>query len=126
MAYLAEQDASRSIGLIADATHVPPDYLAKVMQTLVRAGLVTGRRGRTGGYALARSAAETSVLEIVNAVDPIRRIHTCPLDLAHHATRLCPLHRRLDAAAEHIERLFADATLADLIEEPIFDEGPQK
>jgi Rrf2 family transcriptional regulator, nitric oxide-sensitive transcriptional repressor len=126
MAYLAEQGDNCPIPPLAVATHVPPDYLAKVMQALTQAGLVRARRGRNGGYALAKPAAHTNVLEVINAVDPIRRITSCPLGLPHHAVRLCSLHRRLDAAAAHLEQAFGTTSLADLVEEPIFDEGPDK
>jgi hypothetical protein len=37
---------------LAAATQVPPDYLAKVMQSLVRAGLVEAQRGKNGGFSL--------------------------------------------------------------------------
>ena len=127
MAYLAEQGSSGApIPPMAVATQTPPDYLAKVMQALSQANLVVGKRGRTGGYTLSRSVGEITVLEIINAVDPIRRITACPLSLPHHSVRLCALHRRLDAAAAHLEQAFGTTTLADLLEEPIFDAGPNK
>lgn len=102
---------------IAAAVKVPPGYLAKVMQRLARAGLVVSSPGRLGGFRTTRDAAEISVFDVVNAVDPIRRIHTCPLGLKSHGDRLCPLHRRLDEAAEAVEAAFAGATIADLLRE---------
>ena len=39
---------------------------------------------------------EVTILDVVNAVDPIQRIKTCPLGLKTHGVRLCPLHRRMD------------------------------
>ena len=56
--------------------------------------------------------------EIVQAVDPIRRITTCPLGLAAHGQRLCPLHRRLDDALAAMERAFSSTTLAEILAEP--------
>jgi Rrf2 family transcriptional regulator, nitric oxide-sensitive transcriptional repressor len=103
---------------IADATLVPAGYLAKVMQALGRGGLVTAQRGKSGGFLLARPAEAVSVLEVVNAVDPIQRIHTCPLGIAAHGTRLCPLHKRLDAAMASVEDAFRASSIADLLAEP--------
>ena len=68
---------------IADATQVPSGYLAKVLQSLGRAGLVTSQRGLGGGFVLGRSAEEISVLDVVNAVDPLERIESCPLHIEH-------------------------------------------
>ena len=47
---------------------------------------------------LAKPPGELTILEVVNAVEPIGRIKTCPLGLSSHGVNLCPLHRRLDAA----------------------------
>ena len=58
---------------------------------------------------------EVTVLDVVNAVDPIRRIKKCPLGLAAHGVKLCPMHSRLDAALEAIEELFGNTTLAELL-----------
>ncbi len=64
---------------------------------------------------LAREASSISLLEIVNAVEPIPRILSCPLDLPTHQLRLCPLHRKLDEAHALVEQSFATTTLGDLI-----------
>ena len=103
---------------IAAATRVPAGYLAKVLQSLGRADLVNSQRGLYGGFTLTRPPGEISVLEVMNAVDPIRRIESCPLGIASHGKDLCALHRRLDNAIAHIERAFSQSTLADLLAEP--------
>jgi Rrf2 family protein len=100
---------------IAEGTQVPSSYLSKVLQALGRAGLVVGTRGLHGGFVLARSPESISVLEVVDAVDPIQRIHECPLGIEAHGMNLCPLHRKLDQAIAHIERSFAGTKLAELV-----------
>ena len=82
---------------ISQAAQVPAGYLSKVLQMLARADLVVSTSGRGGGFRLTRRPEEISVLDVINAVDPIQRIRECPLHLAGHGTELCPLHRRLDA-----------------------------
>jgi Rrf2 family nitric oxide-sensitive transcriptional repressor len=101
---------------IAKGTQVPAGYLSKVLQALGRAGLVHAQRGKHGGFTLAKHPADISVLEVVNAVDPIRRIRHCPLGLKAHRHRLCPLHRSLDSAMQLIEQSFARTRLADVSE----------
>jgi Rrf2 family protein len=103
---------------IAESTRVPMPYLSKVLQAMTRAGLVHSHRGLHGGFTLARSAARVSVFEVIEAVDPLQRIRTCPLGLAAHGVNLCPLHRRLDDAMELVERAFRDSTIAEVITEP--------
>ena len=102
---------------IAEVTKVPAGYLAKVLQTLGRGGLVQSKRGLGGGFTLARPAEEISVLEVVDAVDPLKRIERCPLGIKTHGDRLCSLHRRLDEATALVERSFAATSMADLLAE---------
>lgn len=117
--WLAAHDGTPLTNLeIATAAQVPPDYLSKVMQALGRGGLVQAQRGKHGGFTLSRAASEVTILEVVNAVDPLRRIHTCPLGLRSHGKHLCALHRRMDEALAHIERALGSTSIAELVEEP--------
>ena len=100
---------------IAEVTKVPAGYLSKVLQTLGRNDIVHSKRGLGGGFVLAKRANEISVLEVVNAVDPIKRIERCPLDIETHGKNLCALHQKLDAATALVECSFRDTTLADLV-----------
>ena len=97
---------------------MPKAYLSKVLQSLGRAGLVNSQRGIGGGISLAKDPAELTILEVVNAVDPIVRIERCPLGLAAHGVNLCPLHRRVDQALALVEDAFRSTTLAEVLAEP--------
>ncbi len=117
--YLAnQQGVAQTTAQIAAATQVPPGYLAKVMQSLARSKLVRSQRGLKGGFTLGHAPEALTVLAVINAVDPIRRYPECPLGIAEHGRRLCPLHRRLDQAAEMVENAFGETTVADLIAPP--------
>lgn len=118
-AYLGSQEpAARTTAQIAKVTRVPKPYLSKVLQNLGRAGIVESQRGIGGGIRLAKAAAELTILEVVNAVEPIGRIKKCPLGLVSHGTRLCPLHTRLDSALAMVEEAFRRSTLAEVLAEP--------
>ena len=108
----------RTTDQIAAATLVPKAYLSKVIQGLCRANIVQSRRGLGGGVALARTPAELTILDVVNAVEPIARIRQCPLGLKSHGVHLCPLHRRMDQALGMVEAAFRDTTLAEVLAEP--------
>lgn len=117
--YLADQHSSPlTTEQIATRTRVPKAYLSKILQNLVRAEVVHSQRGLGGGMTLARSPDELTILDVVNAVEPIARIRSCPLGLTTHGVRLCPLHRRLDNALALVEDAFAKTTLRDVIAEP--------
>ena len=114
----AQSPEPQTTGQIAHKTLVPKAYLSKVLQALGRAGIVHSQRGVGGGIALVRTPKELTILEVVNAVEPIQRIRTCPLGLKTHGARLCPLHKRMDAALATVEDAFRRSTLAEVLAEP--------
>lgn len=117
--HLADKSPSpRTTDQIAEATRVPKAYLSKVLQGLSRAGLVKSQRGIGGGITLTKTPEALTILEVVEAVEPLGRITTCPLGLSSHGTNLCPLHRRLDDAMATMEDAFRRTTLAEVLAEP--------
>jgi Rrf2 family protein len=117
--YLAEQEGdSQTTARIAEGTQVPARYLSKIMQSLGKAGVVNAQRGPNGGFVLARPSNVLTVLEVINAVDPIQRFPECPLKLPHHGKNLCPLHRKLEDTALIAEREFGGTTIRDLLDVP--------
>src|SRR5579864_9071118 len=121
--YLAEQShpsapaAAQSAKDIAQAYHIPPPLLAKILQTLARAGLLVSHAGTNGGYALARPANEISAFEVIRAIDGPLFITSCitihgACDLAGHCTIKEPLRKVNDS----IKDLLSGIKIADLIE----------
>lgn len=72
MLALADEDGERwlSVRLISTRMTIPQRFLPHVMTDLVRAGLIEGRQGRTGGYRLTRPPAGISLLDVIRAAEP--------------------------------------------------------
>lgn len=109
---------SRTTQQIAEATKVPAGYLAKILKDLSRHNLVRSQRGLHGGFSLDRDPEQMTVYDVIAAVDPPKRILTCPLNLEAHRHRLCPLHTRLDEAMAAAEQAFRNTTIADVTANP--------
>ena len=116
--YLAGQDEPQTTQQIAAITRVPAGYLSKVLQNLARGGLVHSQRGLHGGFTLVKTPKQLTVWEVIEAVDPIQRIKTCPLGLKSHGANLCPMHKRLDDALAGVEKAFRASTVAELLADP--------
>jgi Rrf2 family protein len=119
--YLAEQSggSAQSAKDIAEAYHIPPQLLAKILQTLARAGLLVSHAGTNGGYALSRSAAEITAFEVIRAIDGPLFITSCitihgTCDLAGHCTIKEPLRKVNDS----IKDLLSAIKISDLVEAP--------
>ena len=105
-----------SAGALADQTCVPPDYLAKVLQLLSKAGLIAGRRGVGGGYQIARDPKKIGVLDVIRAVGSMERIKACPLGIeGHEDPLLCPLHHLMDQAIEAMMEVLDRRSLAEIV-----------
>lgn len=115
---LAQRPAStQPADRLAEATRIPRRYLHRVLQQMVRSGLVHSQPGPNGGYSLARPPEQIKLIEVINAIGPIERIRKCPLGLETH-TSLCALHRELDDAYASIEAAFSRVTVSQVINEP--------
>jgi Rrf2 family protein len=100
---------------IAADMAIPPRFLPQVMADLVRAELVEGVTGRSGGYRLAVSAAEISLLTIVEAVEGTSRRETCVLrggPCGRDGT--CAVHAAFCAAEEAMIGALDSVTLAEV------------
>jgi Rrf2 family transcriptional regulator, nitric oxide-sensitive transcriptional repressor len=119
MIYLAEHtDEPATSEAISVAMRVPKPYLSKVLRELVEAGLIGSTRGKNGGFVVTRPAEGITALQIVNAIDPIRRITQCPLGRPEHV-KLCPLHQKMDSAIGQVEYSLHTTSLASLVEKAV-------
>lgn len=122
--YLAEQSSpsapaavAQSAKDIAQAYHIPPPLLAKILQTLARAGILVSHAGTNGGYALARPANEISAFEVIRAIDGPLFITSCitihgTCDLAGHCTIKEPLRKVNDSITDLLSKIH----ISDLVE----------
>jgi Rrf2 family protein len=125
--YLAEQSANgaQSAKDIAEAYHIPPQLLAKILQTLARGGLLVSHAGTNGGYSLSRPATEITAFEVIRAIDGPLFITSCitihgTCDLTSHCTIKEPLRKVNDS----IKDLLSAIRIDDLIEtEPVGQVG---
>jgi Rrf2 family protein len=108
-------DGWLSVPAVSASMGIPARFLPRVMADLVEAGLITGRRGRTGGYRLARSAEAISMRDIIAAAEPGPDIPTCilrggPCDVDGR----CAVHDAFGGAREAMLVKLAQTTLAEV------------
>jgi Rrf2 family protein len=97
---------------IAQSTRVPGAYLAKVLQSLRRGGLITSRRGVGGGVKLSRPPRKITLLDVINAVEPLERNVDSRKRTSGGALAL--LNRKLDGMLEQLQKSCAATTLAEV------------
>lgn len=118
---------------LAELHGVSPSYLAKHLQQLARAGLVTSTEGRVGGYQLTRAAEEITVLDIVLAIEGGEPAFRCteirqngPLASPPEACRQpCGIAQVLYAAEDAYRASLQQVTIADLASTVEAESGPE-
>jgi Rrf2 family protein len=115
-------DAALSTTRLAEFHGVPVAYLAKHLQAMSRAGILEAGTGPRGGYRLARSPADISVLDVVEAVDgkdpafqclEIRRRGPAAVPAREYRT-MCGIHRVMVEADEAWRARLGRTSIADL------------
>lgn len=83
---------------ISEQESIPPRFLLKIVRYLNKAGIVKSYRGVDGGFALAQSPAEITLLDVIKAMEGPISIHRCLEDreaCSKHCTEECPVHEAL-------------------------------
>jgi Rrf2 family protein len=103
---------------IAEAYHIPPQLLAKILQTLAKAGILVSHAGTNGGYALARSAHDITAFEVIRAIDGPLFITSC---ITIHGTcdlhGTCTIKEPLRKVNDSIKDLLSGIRISDLVED---------
>jgi Rrf2 family protein len=107
---------------LAEFYDLPPAYLAKHLQVLSRAGIVTADRGVKGGYRLGRPPSKISLLDIVAAIEGVQPAFRCteirqrgPCAAAPSACRkACAIARAFLAAEAAWRQALANVTIAEM------------
>ena len=101
---------------LAHDAQVPLAFLAKIMQTLTRRGLLASQKGPGGGIALSRAAAAITLEDIVVAVDGQELVSTCILGLQRCSDASpCVVHEEWKRLRNELQRSLHERTLADIV-----------
>jgi Rrf2 family protein len=96
--------------------NIPESFLRKILNNLSKAGLVNSTRGKRGGFELARSAAEITLLDIIEVSEGELFFNHClvgPEECEHRTW--CPVHPVWREAQDAFSEVLRRKTLADLV-----------
>ncbi len=123
LALLADAEEPVQVAKIAEPMGASTAHLGKVLQRMARLGVVTSVRGPRGGFNLSRPAEETTLLDVLVAVDGPITEEGCMLGRpACHTPDACPVrslnHQVRDLVVGKLSDLtIADIDLSDLLQE---------
>jgi Rrf2 family protein len=113
-------DRSSSAREIAEQYDIPIELMAKVLQRLVRRGLLASHQGTRGGYELARTPAKISVADVIQAIDGPVTVTACSTDeVSCDQFAKCNVRDPLWRVRERILSALGECTIAELATEPV-------
>lgn len=103
---------------IAEKLSVPRHFLAKIMKTMVKEGVLISTKGPYGGFSLNEKSLDTKLLQLVSITDGVEQFNTCVLSLRKcNNKNPCPLHFQMMQLRDGMLSDFSKRTIGDLLNE---------
>jgi Rrf2 family transcriptional regulator, iron-sulfur cluster assembly transcription factor len=116
IAKLQQENRRIQIDEIAKSLSVPKHFLGKIMQQIVKAGLLQSTKGPYGGFSLSGDTLNTSLMKLLDITDGTDQFKMCVLKLKYcNGNNPCPLHHEMEQLREKFFSVFNDTTIADLV-----------
>src|SRR3954462_3537490 len=116
---------SASAREIAEAYDIPVELMAKVLQRLVRRGLLVSHQGTRGGYRLPRATSTISVADIIQAIDGPLTVTACSTEAENCGQYAkCSIRDPLWRIKDRIIAALATCSLQEVSTEPPTEEPP--
>ena len=114
------QDENRKVQIdeIATKLSVPKHFLGKIMQQIVKAGLLKSTKGPYGGFSLAADTLNTPVAKLVEITDGMEQFSMCVLSFKYcNGLNPCPLHFEMENVKKNYLNVFSRNTFGDLLKD---------
>lgn len=78
---------------IAQKLSIPKEFVSKILQSLTESGIVDSKKGKSGGFFLAKKPSRIHLIDIVTAIDGLEMFNKCVLGFPNCSPdKPCPLH----------------------------------
>ena len=113
---MARSQQVRPTQAISESTGIPLPTVAKLMKSLVKAGLILSHRGARGGYSLVHPANEVSVADVIEAVEGPIALTACVESSSEHCCyeTQCPVSGKWNRVNNAVTDALRDVSLADM------------
>ncbi len=118
IAKLQEENRKIQIDEIANNLSVPKHFLGKIMQQIVKEGLLRSTKGPYGGFSLTSKTLNTPLIKLLEVTDGMDQFKMCVLKLKYcTGVNPCPLHYEMEQLREKFLSLFNETTIDDLVKD---------
>ncbi len=104
----------RNANEISKELKVPKEFVAKILQKLTHSGIVSSKKGKTGGFSLRVSPKEIKLIDIIQSIDGNKAFEECILGFEHcNDENPCPIHHQWKELREKILDMFSEKLISD-------------
>jgi Rrf2 family protein len=115
LAKFVDTDEKKSIPEISEKIDSSLHTVSKVLQVLVKEGIINSVKGPHGGFYITHTQSQLTIIKIVRAIDGANIFKACGLGLHKcNATKPCPIHFEYEKAKKIIENLLVENTINTL------------
>ncbi|AKQ47665.1 Rrf2 family transcriptional regulator [Rufibacter radiotolerans] len=118
--YIAiNNEGGKKVGIkeLSQELELPSPFMGKILQDLVRKGVIASMKGPHGGFYLHRPASEITILEVVNTIDGLEAFKKCGMGMKKCSDKHpCPLHNDIKAYRDHLLGVFNKKNIQDLVD----------
>ena len=118
--YIAlHNEGGHKVGIkeVANELDLPQPFTGKILQDLVRKGVIASAKGPGGGFYLHKPASEVTLLEVVSNIDGLEAFKRCGMGMKECSnTHPCPLHNDIKAYRDHMLQVFSNKTIQALVD----------
>jgi len=99
---------------VSEKVKQPKEFVSKVLQILTVSGIIGSKKGKNGGFFLAKAASEIRLIEIVEAIDGREVFEKCVLGFPECGdTHPCPVHNTWGKIRDEAYNMLREETLHD-------------
>ena len=105
---------------ISKELKVPKEFVSKMLQTLTDSGIIGSKKGKNGGFFLARKPENIKLIEIVKAIDGDKVFKSCVLGFPNCGDdHPCPVHNKWGKIRADAFKMLSEETLEELKEKTL-------
>ncbi len=119
-----EGEKGQKVGIkdVCKLADTPESFTAKILQDLVRKGILNSQKGPSGGFYITKDLSEVALYDIVVAIDGPEVFRKCGLGLAEcNAAKPCALHTKFEVVRNELNAMCQTSTLETLVEQLVLD-----
>jgi len=105
---------------IAKKLNIPKEFISKILQSLTESGMIESKKGKAGGFKLAKHPSKIKLIDIVEAIDGLESFNSCVLGFPNcSADNPCPVHDKWGQLREKAYEMLSKENLEQFKEKTL-------